>query len=119
MNRCESTRDVNAASTILGPLLGPALDRSRAKVQCRLEDGHEGPHRGFVCPFPGFADEKVTWPNPQVVVVDDRGGLGFRILELWAFLAVHEDGDEGLVADRKSTRLNSSHIQKSRMPSSA
>ena len=25
----------------------------------------------------------------------------------------------GLVADRKSTRLNSSHIQKSRMPSSA
>ena len=27
--------------------------------------------------------------------------------------------DEGLIGDRKSTRLNSSHIQKSRMPSSA
>ena len=25
----------------------------------------------------------------------------------------------GIIADRKSTRLNSSHIQKSRMPSSA
>ena len=29
------------------------------------------------------------------------------------------DEREGEVADRKSTRLNSSHIQKSRMPSSA
>ena len=28
-------------------------------------------------------------------------------------------GRNGSVADRKSTRLNSSHIQKSRMPSSA
>lgn len=25
------------------------------------------------------------------------GGVGFRIEELWAFLAIHEDGDEGLV----------------------
>ena len=32
-----------------------------------------------------------------------------------AFIDVREDGPQ----DRKSTRLNSSHIQKSRMPSSA
>ena len=29
------------------------------------------------------------------------------------------DDDFGMMTDRKSTRLNSSHIQKSRMPSSA
>lgn len=31
-------------------------------------------------------------------MVHDPGGLGFRIQTLWAFVAVHEDGDEGLVA---------------------
>ena len=41
-----------------------------------------------------------------------------------ACLVLRFDGDEparedGLGPDRKSTRLNSSHIQKSRMPSSA
>ena len=34
-------------------------------------------------------------------------------------LADHARGRARIVADRKSTRLNSSHIQKSRMPSSA
>lgn len=29
-------------------------------------------------------------------VVHDPGGLGFRIETLWAFVAVHEDGDEGV-----------------------
>ena len=32
---------------------------------------------------------------------------------------VRHKKDEEMLADRKSTRLNSSHIQKSRMPSSA
>ena len=35
-----------------------------------------------------------------------------------AFMITH-DVDEAIYLDRKSTRLNSSHIQKSRMPSSA
>ena len=35
------------------------------------------------------------------------------------FPALSETAREGLARDRKSTRLNSSHIQKSRMPSSA
>ena len=35
------------------------------------------------------------------------------------FLATHDFSAFGSATDRKSTRLNSSHIQKSRMPSSA
>ena len=42
----------------------------------------------------------------------------YRVAEqcLEALVAAHE---KGIIQDRKSTRLNSSHIQKSRMPSSA
>lgn len=29
-------------------------------------------------------------------IASPAGGLGFRIERIWAFLAVHEDGDEGL-----------------------
>ena len=45
-------------------------------------------------------------PREEIMVATEVEGL--RVIELLA--------DEG---DRKSTRLNSSHIQKSRMPSSA
>ena len=41
------------------------------------------------------------------------------ILLVVAMEALTEDGTKHPLADRKSTRLNSSHIQKSRMPSSA
>ena len=45
-------------------------------------------------------------------------GLGITLarpdVDVWVL-----DGDGSLLIDRKSTRLNSSHIQKSRMPSSA
>jgi len=34
------------------------------------------------------------WVVPMPVL--DPGGLGFRIDTLWAFVAIHEDGDEGL-----------------------
>ena len=46
--------------------------------------------------------------NGKVVSLTDYGAL----VEL-------EPGVEGLIQDRKSTRLNSSHSQQSRMPSSA
>ena len=47
------------------------------------------------------------------------GGL-CRNLDVWAMRRATLGGlVGGLAADRKSTRLNSSHIQKSRMPSSA
>ena len=35
------------------------------------------------------------------------------------YVEIAQDTQETLIRDRKSTRLNSSHIQKSRMPSSA
>ena len=41
------------------------------------------------------------------------------ILELLSERTAASDRTEKMVLDRKSTRLNSSHIQKSRMPSSA
>ena len=47
-----------------------------------------------------------------VLCVRRKGG------EVFGLDAVALDG-EGIHQDRKSTRLNSSHIQKSRMPSSA
>jgi hypothetical protein len=32
------------------------------------------------------------------MIVHDPGGNGFRITEMWAFIAVHDDGDESVVA---------------------
>ena len=55
-----------------------------------------------------------TLPGIQkhvVVLPDGHEGYGFPVGGVAAM-----DAEEG---DRKSTRLNSSHIQKSRMPSSA
>ena len=44
----------------------------------------------------------------------NQGGRGrMRVGTAWGYMGLYTDGD------RKSTRLNSSHIQKSRMPSSA
>lgn len=39
-----------------------------------------------------MADER------EIVVVHDPGGIGFSIDRMWAFLAVGDDGDEGVVA---------------------
>ena len=60
---------------------------------------------------------------------DDKGELITRIKAVESYLKTHGDvpcnvkflveGEEEIGRDRKSTRLNSSHIQKSRMPSSA
>ena len=49
----------------------------------------------------------------QRTIVDDAGNIQKN-----ALVEVRKESDNTL-ADRKSTRLNSSHIQKSRMPSSA
>ena len=38
---------------------------------------------------------------------------------IWQYLKLPEESRKRVKADRKSTRLNSSHIQKDRMPSSA
>ena len=70
----------------------------------------------FVCPYSYLAVEQI-----------DRLGREYGVKPLWRPHWLHPDTPpEGApreatpdVADRKSTRLNSSHSQQSRMPSSA
>ena len=75
--------------------------------------------------------------NGVDVVIQENGFSKMFALQCWVGVgSLHEEaGEEGIthciehmlfkgtrrfaVGDRKSTRLNSSHIQKSRMPSSA
>lgn len=60
--RCDATSAVNPGSTLLGPFLGPHLDNATVKtLRCRAEKGHDGKHWSTVCPFPGFADQVVSW----------------------------------------------------------
>ena len=49
-------------------------------------------------------------PNGLTLIVQDHRAADIEAVYLWVGTGVR---------DRKSTRLNSSHIQKSRMPSSA
>ena len=56
-------------------------------------------------------DESGEWPKE---IYDKAIELGYQMLEV-----PEEYGGLGLPGDRKSTRLNSSHITRSRMPSSA
>ena len=58
-----------------------------------------------------------TGRTTQPEISDSYAGLEEKVLERDQIGA--SDIFYGLVRDRKSTRLNSSHIQKSRMPSSA
>ena len=55
------------------------------------------------------------------IVVSVKGGENLKADDIRSLMAVRErEGAEfGLFLDRKSTRLNSSHSQQSRMPSSA
>lgn len=60
---CAAERTVEKPlAAILGPIgalsdFGPPP----TTVRCTLEVGHEGRHRGWVIPFPGFANEPVEW----------------------------------------------------------
>ena len=60
----------------------------------------------------------------QIAICDDEKSIGLileeKIKKLLpdAVIETYLSGDE-LIADRKSTRLNSSHSSQSRMPSSA
>ena len=51
-----------------------------------------------------------------MIAIRIQGGLGNQLFQYALALSLKE---ELKTEDRKSTRLNSSHIQKSRMPSSA
>ena len=62
-------------------------------------------------------------PEPTNIVIDNQGDLYWTCKSAGVILKQTEEGATSLflggLEDRKSTRLNSSHIQKSRMPSSA
>jgi hypothetical protein len=48
---------------------------------------------------PTLEDWLAAGGPPEVpVLVHDPGGLGFVIERLWAYVAVHDDGDEGIIA---------------------
>ena len=63
-----------------------------------------------------FNDEKLA---AEVDRLEERMNEGLRRLRRLAMLAARSPEDAEGMADRKSTRLNSSHIPLSRMPSSA
>ena len=67
--------------------------------------------------------EMLDWPEAPPLELDDFARVpSFDVHGEFALslaVRVSEQADRQDVADRKSTRLNSSHIQKSRMPSSA
>ena len=89
------------------------VDKARAGADTRLEEGQvvrvppvrvaEAPDEAAVAAVPA-REFPVLFEDEQLLVIDKPAGV-----------AVH--GGSGV--DRKSTRLNSSHIPLSRMPSSA
>ena len=80
-------------------------------------------------------NKAVSWSidlsEARVLLLNDDGidAPGFKILksiaeeisnEIWVFAPKNDKSGAGRsITDRKSTRLNSSHSQQSRMPSSA
>ena len=52
-------------------------------------------------------------------LVDEKANDQDALLRIWKNLPKEDRKISGIVADRKSTRLNSSHVKRSRMPSSA
>ena len=81
--------------------------------------------------FPPFASSIDSLADLEAMVKQSQGQVISRRYEATSPISVHVDKNLGWAAytwraaftfkdgDRKSTRLNSSHIQKSRMPSSA
>ena len=65
-------------------------------------------------------DERIAGPKPRTLSFAEAAALPLTTLTAWELMFERMGiGKAGAHADRKSTRLNSSHIQKSRMPSSA
>ena len=82
----------------------PIVERSQQPVFPVVED--DGRLVGLA-----FKSDVINPPKPQLVLVDHN--------ELAQAVAGAEDAEIVEVLDRKSTRLNSSHVSESRMPSSA
>ena len=58
----------------------------------------------------------ISYASGGTVTIKDGGASGTTV---WSFTAPAAAGSISILLDRKSTRLNSSHSQQSRMPSSA
>ena len=71
--------------------------------------------------LPLGAVAQTDWPTKPVsmVVPYPPGGVNDAVARVYADKLTGDLGKTVLVEDRKSTRLNSSHVSESRMPSSA
>ena len=129
-----AAQEIGALQRQLDTLVGSVASSRGPLAERRLEEGAEP------CP-------EIDWIKPRsvwIVAADEQRGLaeglchqlrffGFCILEIaWdaalpieeaplavLFIPAKTSRETDELTDRKSTRLNSSHIQKSRMPSSA
>lgn len=91
-DRCPSSHAFSPAASILGPI-GVALDGGKTvAVRCRLDDGHDGDHRGVLAPFPGFADEQVSWPD-----VDPSHALAVDLRERMVAVVLDEPASAAMV----------------------
>ena len=87
------------------------------------EAGHEFAHLGIEVPKPKL-NLPAMMKHKQEVIDGNVGGIQFlfkknKIDVFHGTGTIVSKGNVGVAADRKSTRLNSSHIPLSRMPSSA
>ena len=98
-----------------------ALDRAAMRRAVFEDDGKRGRLEAILHPLIGRAAEEAMGrgAGAYVVVVVPLLFESGRLLKRVARTLVVDCPEVLQVEDRKSTRLNSSHIQKSRMPSSA
>src|ERR1043166_10219966 len=81
-----------------------------------LQDDHDHLAKALASKYP-----EVSLPSPKGPTILDaniRAEVAFRGLRYPTSMAFLGPNDK-LITDRKSTRLNSSHVSESRMPSSA
>src|SRR3546814_12100746 len=68
---------------------------------------------------PGILHQLVRRIKPHRLRIEQRGQKGFGFVTFQPGADIGQFGEAGSMADRKSTRLNSSHYCAYRMPSSA
>ena len=113
-----------ASSEHLFEVFMDLLDPLGSEVDVVLETSHNRQRRGHLDLYREHIDmpvlKSILWDYEDLLVND--GCTGIAILNPGIPQEVQFDEHKLLIVygeDRKSTRLNSSHIQKSRMPSSA
>ena len=93
----------------------PADHRHAAVAVAIADEGHGADLPGLPRP--------ATWSDRAALILTRRAATLRDHAGQWALpggrIDANETPEQAALRDRKSTRLNSSHIQKSRMPSSA